>query len=417
MSTTILRRRPSVSSRPTRRPVRTQRLPAGRMSAAGRATPESIWLIVVGVGLLLLGLVMTFSASFVQATAQTGDAFEVFARQAFWASLGLPLAIVAATVDYRRWQRITPFAVVATLAAMLLVLIIGEEINGARRWFALGPFSLQPAEIIKLTLPAYTAYVLSTRWPRIRRGDLVAMLVPSLPIVILAATLVALSPDVESAVLAALIGMTPLFIAGMPLRLMTLGGAVLAGIAAWSIHSTPYRLGRMAAWLDPTNEAFRDGYGYQTTQGFIALGNGGIFGVGLGQGRGKWLYVPNAHTDFIYAIIGEELGMIGGIVVLLAFLALAFVGCRVASRAPDMFGRFMAAGITVWLTLQAAINISSVVGVLPVTGVTLPLVSFGGSSLVITMIGVGVLIAVARQATPDGKPLLLDAVQKRDADG
>ncbi|WP_370326257.1 putative lipid II flippase FtsW [Euzebya sp.] len=376
--------------------------PSRRLVLAGRATTDAIGLAVVGGGLLVLGLVMTFSASFVQSAAQTGDAFDVFARQAFWAGIGLPVALVAAAVDYRRWRRGTALALLVTLVAMVLVLIVGEEINGARRWFQLGPLSVQPAEIVKLTLPAYTAHILALRWARVRRGDVTAMWLPAGPAIVLAAALVAVSPDLESAVLVAAVGLTPLFVAGLPLRILAIGGAVVAGLAAWAISTTPYRVGRIDAWLDPTNEAFRDGYGYQTTQGFIALGNGGVLGVGLGQGRGKWLYVPNAHTDFIYAIIGEELGLIGALCVMAAFAALAFFGCRTAMRAPDTFGRLLAAGITAWLALQAAINISSVVGVLPVTGVTLPLVSFGGSSLVITMAGVGILIAVARQCPPVG---------------
>ncbi|MEE8602315.1 putative lipid II flippase FtsW [Euzebya tangerina] len=363
-----------------------------------RHTRESLWLIGVSLLLLLLGLVMTFSASFVQSTAQTGDAFGVFNRQAFWFAIGVPIAVLAAVVDYRRWRPLATVALIGTLAAMVLVLFIGEEINGARRWFSLGPLNLQPSEIIKLTLPMYVAAVLAKRWNRVRRGDLFALLLPTMPAIAAAALLVVLSPDLESAVLVAVIGLTPLFIAGLPMRLLAVSGAALGAVAWFGIQGSAYRIGRINAWLDPTNEAFRDGYGYQTTQGFIALGNGGIWGTGLGQGRGKWLYVPNAHTDFIYAIIGEELGLVGGIGVLIAFLVLTLLGCRIASRAPDAFGRMLAAAITVWLALQAAINISSVVGVLPVTGVTLPLVSFGGSSLVITMAGIGVLVAIARQA-------------------
>jgi cell division protein FtsW len=365
--------------------------------AAGRSTPESWWLVGIGGALLLLGLVMTFSASFVQSAAQTGDAFDVFARQAFWAAIGLPVAAAAAALDYRRLGRVSTAAVGATLLALVLVLVVGEEINGARRWFAVGPFSLQPAEVVKLTLPLFTAHALAVRWERVRRGDLAAMLLPGLPAVVVAAALVAISPDLESAVLVAVVGLTPLVVAGLPLRVLAVGGGALAAFALYAIQTTPYRLGRIAAWLDPTNEAFRDGYGYQSTQGFIALGNGGILGQGLGQGRGKWLYVPNAHTDFIYAIIGEELGLVGAMTVLLVFLALAWLGLRVASQARDPFGKLLAAGITAWLALQAAINIASVVGALPVTGVTLPLVSFGGSSLVITMAGLGVLVSIARQ--------------------
>lgn len=384
----------------TARPPRRRSGPT--LPLAGRHTTESIWLTALCAVLLVLGLVMTFSASFVQSTATSGDPFGVATRQAFWAAIGMPVAWLAASVDYHRWRRLSGVAVVATVVALLLVLLVGEVINGARRWFEFGPITVQPAEIIKLTLPLFCAHLLASRWTRIRRGDFVALIWPTGFFIGIAALLVAAAPDLESAVLVAIIGITPLFVAGLPLRLLAVALAAGTALAVWAIQSTPYRVGRVAAWLDPTNEAFRDGYGYQTTQGFIALGNGGLFGTGLGQGRGKWLYVPNAHTDFIYAIIGEELGLIGAMAVLVAFAALAWFGCRTASRAPDVFGRLLASGITAWLALQAAINISSVVGVLPVTGVTLPLVSFGGSSLVITMVGVGLLIAIARQGVPDG---------------
>ena len=361
---------------------------------SGRATPDSVWLLLLASGLLLLGLVMTFSASFVQSTADTGDAFDVFGRQAFWAFLGLPVAFVATVVDYRRWRMFALPALVLTLLAMALVLVVGEEVNGAKRWFALGPVSIQPAEIVKLTLPLWTAHVLASKWRSIDRGGVIDLLLPAAPVIVVAGVLVAMGPDLESAVLVMAIGGTALFVAGLPLRIVGVMG-ILAGLFAWyEVASKPYRLGRLAAWLDPT--AYADTYGYQTTQGFIALGSGGFFGVGLGQGRGKWLYVPNAHTDFIYAIIGEELGLLGALLVLIAFAGFAWLGIRIASRATDVFGRLLAASVTAWLILQASINMSSVVGLLPVTGVTLPLVSFGGSSLVITMAGVGLLASVAR---------------------
>ncbi len=361
---------------------------------SGRSTPESLWLLILTGGLLLLGLVMTFSASFVSSTAQTGDAFDVFTRQAMWAAIGLPVAALATVVDYRRWRPFAGPAVFATLAGLLLVLLVGEEVNGARRWFAIGPVSIQPAEIIKLTLPLWCASVVSRRWGSISRGDVISLLVPAMPIIAGAAVLVAAGPDLESAVLVAAVGATSVFVAGLPLRLVALTGVIGGVLAWWSVVTTPYRVGRFAAWMDPT--AFADTYGYQTTQGFIALGSGGWFGVGLGQGRGKWLYIPNAHTDFIFAIVGEELGLLGALTLLAALAGLAFLGVRIAMGAADIFGRLLAASITAWLVLQASINISSVVGLLPVTGVTLPLVSFGGSSLVITMAGVGLLASIAR---------------------
>ena len=185
-----------------------------------------------------------------------------------------------------------------------------------------------------------------------------------------------------------------LWVAGMPTRMLLAGAGVGALAVAAAIARSGFRRGRIIAWLDPASDP--GNFGYQTWQGFLALGSGGLFGVGLGDSRGKWLYVPNAYTDFIYAIIGEELGLVGAVVVLLLFTGLAVGGVRAALQAPDPFGRLLAAALTAWLLLQAGINIGSVVGLLPVTGVTLPLVSFGGSSLISTMIGVGLLVSIAR---------------------
>lgn len=364
--------------------------------APGTWTPEAVLLAVATALLLLVGLAMTFSASFVQSTATTGEPFGIFARQAFWAALGLPALVGAAVLDHRIWKRLAGPLLVVTLAGLALVLVpgLGREVNGARRWFEVGPVSVQPSEIIKLALPVWVAAVLAHRWTTIRRGAIHPVLMPALPVTLLAAALVAAGPDLESALLVAAIGGVGLFVAGLPLRLvvLTLAGAVGAGVVG--ILSADYRMARVRAWVDPL--AFSDTVGYQTTQGFIALGSGGWFGVGLGEGRGKWLYVPNAHTDFIYAIIGEELGLVGALAVLGLFTLIAVAGVRAARRAPDAFGRLLASSLTAWIIVQAAINISSVVGLLPVTGVTLPLVSFGGSSLAVTMLGLGILMSVAR---------------------
>ena len=386
-----------------------------RALVSGRATPESAWLLLLTGGLLVLGLVMTFSASFVQSTATNGDAFYTLTRQAIWAAIGVPVAFVATVVDYRRWRPFAGPAVTATLVGLVLVLMLGEEVNGARRWFAVGPLSVQPAEIIKLTLPIWCAHVVARKWGSISRGDVISLMVPALPVVAAAAVLVAAGPDLESAVLVGAIGATVVFVAGLPLRLVALTTAIGGVLAWWSVVSTPYRVGRFAAWMDPT--AYADTFGYQTTQGFIALGSGGWFGVGLGQGRGKWLYIPNADTDFIFAIVGEELGLIGALVLLLGFAGLALLGIRIAMGAADIFGRLLAASITAWLVLQASINISSVVGVLPVTGVTLPLVSFGGSSLLITMAGVGLLASVARHGRDGGARHGRDGGARHGRDG
>ncbi|MBA2318085.1 MAG: putative lipid II flippase FtsW [Euzebyales bacterium] len=384
------RQRPSNRRRPA---ARTQR---ARLTVAGGSTPEFLLLAATTTVLLVVGLVMTFSASFVQSASTTGDAFWVFQRQLLWCAVGVvPMALVALT-DYRGLRRFAfvPLLAGIVMAAVVLVEGVGVDVNGARRWLDLGPVRFQPSELLKLAVPLYVSHLLALRWPRIRRGDLRALLVPAVPVIGLAALLTLLGPDLETALLIGVIGGLALYAAGLPTRIIAAGGVVGGAIAAGAIVTTPFRLGRLAAWLDPM--AYRSDIGYQTVQGYLALGSGGVFGRGLGQGRGQWLFIPNPHTDFIFAVIGEELGLVGACFVLALFCSLAVGGIRTARKAPDVFGRLLATAITGWLLLQGAMNMGSVVGLVPVTGVTLPLVSFGGSSLVVTMAGVGILLSIAR---------------------
>jgi cell division protein FtsW len=393
-----------MSSRPTAVPAsaaRSARLRGWlRRRVAGDATAE-FWMLAATVAVLLvLGLVMTFSASFVQSTRDLGDPFGIFRRQLLWCVLGLVPMAAAALTDYRRLRRLAPLilAVSLVLAALVLLPGLGVRVQGARRWLDLGPLRFQPSELLKLALPLFIATILARRWPRLRAGDARALVMPALPVTALAAGLVLAGPDLETAALLVFIAGVVLYTAGLPTRVVFAGlGATLA-LGALAILVTPFRRARMLAWLDPMAHAGT--FGYQSVQGFIALGSGGVLGRGLGQGRGQWLYVPNAHTDFIFAIIGEELGLVGALLVLTLFALLAVVGVRIARRAPDPFGRLLAIGITGWLLAQAAMNMGSVVGLLPVTGVTLPLVSFGGSSLVVTLTALGVLGSIARAARP-----------------
>ena len=368
-----------------------------RLTAAGDTTTEFIVLAGTVGTLIILGLVMTFSASFVESTAQTGNAFGIFSRQLLWSVLGMPLLIAAAVTDYHRWRRLAPPLLAIALVTAIAVLVpgVGVTVNGARRWLDLGPLNFQPSELLKVALPLYLASLLAARWPQLRAGGLRALVLPALPLTLLSAALVMAEPDLETAALIAAVAGIVLFAAGLPARIMWAGAVVTLVGGAAAIATSPFRRGRVLAWLDPMSDSAN--FGYQTVQGYLALGSGGWTGVGLGAGRGKWLYIPNAHTDYIFAIIGEELGLLGAIFVLLLFVSLAVTGIRTARLAPDPFGRLLAVSLTGWLLLQAAINIGSVVGLLPVTGVTLPLVSFGGSSLVFTMLGVGVIMSVSRQ--------------------
>jgi len=258
-----------------------------------------------------------------------------------------------------------------------------------------GPFVAQPSELAKLATVLWVADVLARK--RALRPDgrlsLKHLLVPAVPLVAVEAMLIFVEPDLGTTLLLGVILAILLFAEGVPLRLFALGTAVMAVLGAAATVIAPYRFARIQGWLWPEENASESGY--QLLQSLYALGNGGVTGVGLGSSRGKWNFIPNPETDFVFAIIGEELGLVGGMVVIALFAALLFLGLRVARQA-EGFSRTVAFTITGWLVCQAMINIATVIGVLPITGMTLPLISAGGSSLVATMVALGILVAIAR---------------------
>jgi len=276
---------------------------------------------------------------------------------------------------------------------------VGITVNGSRRWLGVGFVRVQPSEIAKLALLCCGANVLARRSARLydwREWTPVLFLLGGLGLVVM------LEPDLDSVIVLALIGFSLLIVGGVRrIHLASLAG-VAAGLVTVLAFAAPYRRARMFAFMHPWKDQANTGY--QIAQSLIALGSGGVSGVGLGAGRAKWMFLPNAHTDFIFAIIGEELGLVGCLLVLGLFAAFGLVGFRVARRAPDPFGTLLAAGVTAWIVGQAVINLGAVVGMLPVSGITLPFLSAGGSSLVITMMGAGILANVARQTPPERKP-------------
>ena len=279
------------------------------------------------------------------------------------------------------------------VAGLLLVLAVGPQINGARRWLALGFFSIQPTEMAKLAVVLYLAAFLSN--PDRRVTDWQRGFLPPVAMVGMICGLIVVVPDLGSTVVISLVFVGMMYLAGARVRhLAYLGLPMIMGLCAL-IWMSPERWERMTTFMNPF--AYREGAGYQLVQSILALENGGLFGVGLGQGKQKLLYLPEGHTDFVLALVGEELGLIGTSGLLALFAILVCKGFRVAALAPDLFGRYLALGITMLLGIQALINAGVVSGMLPTKGLTLPLVSYGGSSLLVTMLAIGILLSVARQ--------------------
>ena len=354
-----------------------------------------VLLVAVVVALNSIGLVMVLSASSVQALRDHDSSWYFFNRQLVFVVLGGIAMACTMRIDYRVWRKLAvPILALATfLTALVLVPGIGITVGGSSRWLGYGPVRMQPTELVKLGLRLFGADLLTRRGDRM--DDTRATVRPLLVVYAVVGALMMLQPDLGTTLVAGGILMVLLFVAGTPLTsivsLVALGAAATLMLAKLE----PYRWARMTAFLDPWADASNTGY--QASQGLVALASGGFFGVGLGASRSKWGFLPAAHTDFIYAIIGEELGLLGALAVLLLFGVLAALGVHAALRAPDRFGMLTAAGITAWLTGQAIINMGAVVGLVPITGVPLPFVSLGGSSLILGLGMIGMLLNITRQ--------------------
>ncbi|HEX9696027.1 MAG TPA: putative lipid II flippase FtsW [Actinomycetota bacterium] len=363
---------------------------------ADAALNTSSWLVAGLAGTLLtFGLVMILSSSSVAAAESYDSPFYFVKRQLLWAAVGAVVAFMIARSDYRRWRPVSWLLLAASLVGLIAVLIpgVGIRVSGSSRWLGVGWIRIQPSEFAKLALLLVAADVVTRKQHRL--ATMKEIFKPLGIITLIIVALVMKQPDLGTTLVIGMIVFVILFVGSVPMRLIAgMAGAGAAGTLLLAM-SAPYRKDRLLNFLDPFADKL--GSGYQAVQGLIAVGSGGMFGVGLGESRQKWLYVPNAHTDFIFAIIGEELGLLGTLAVLALFMGLAYGGIRVARRAPDTFGRLVAAGITVWIVGQAVINMGAVTGLLPITGVPLPLMSFGGSALVFTMAAIGMLVAIARQ--------------------
>jgi cell division protein FtsW len=344
--------------------------------------------------LLVLGLVMVFSASSVESYANSGSTWGVSARQVMWAGLGLPLMFVASRLPTRFFRAIAYPVLAVAIGLLVLVLIpgVGVEVNGSQNWLRIAGFQLQPSELSKIALVIWGADLLARKDKLL--DDSKHLLVPLLPVSALLLLLVLAGGDLGTSLILMVIVASLLFFAGARWSvLLGLGGIALSAVLFMSF-TTGYRKARLTSWLDPAADPL--GSGWQALHGTYALASGGWWGLGLGASREKWGALPEAHTDFILAIIGEELGLVGTLVVLVLFATIAFAGYRIAIGTQDPFVRLASASVTAWFVMQAIVNMGAVLGILPITGVPLPLVSYGGSSLVATLGALGMLMAFAR---------------------
>ncbi len=355
----------------------------------------SFHLIIAIAGLLTtLGLIMVLSASGVRSYGADGSAWVIFGKQVLWTAIGVVGAYLAMRVSVRFIRRVAFTGYVVTIILLVLVLVpgIGNLANGSRKWFVVAGFSMQPSELAKIAFAIWGAHLLAAR--RMERASLREMLIPLVPAAVIALALIVAQPDLGQTVSLGIILLALLWYAGLPLRVF--GTSLLAVFVAGAVlaMSAGYRSDRVRSWMNPENDP--QDTGYQARQAKFALAHGGIFGDGLGQGVAKWNYLPNAHNDFIFAIIGEELGFVGAFGLLALFGLFAYTGMRIARRSADPFLRLVTATTTMWILGQAFINIGYVIGVLPVTGLQLPLISAGGTSTAATLFMIGIMANAAR---------------------
>jgi cell division protein FtsW len=364
---------------------------------------EQQLLVLVTLALVAFGLVMVYSATSAPAALAKTDPMSYLKKQGVYALIGVALMMTAARFDYRRLRLLAPGFVLIALGGCLAVLVIGSRINGARRWIEVGPATFQPSELAKLALAVWAAAYLCKRpAPRTLRElwRPVGLLLAVFCVLILA------EPDLGTAISLVVVLLAVLLISGTPMPTLGAGVGIAAAAGLVAIWFEPYRRARIFSFLDPWKDP--QGAGFQTVQAMIGLGSGGLLGVGLGNGVQKINYLPEAHTDMIMAVIGEELGLVGVTAVIAAYAAFAYAGLRVALTCTDPFGKRLAAGLVGLVCGQAVINLAAVLGLAPLTGIPLPFISYGGSSLVVALLSVGILLNIAGKHGARAKVALPD---------
>jgi len=353
------------------------------------------WMFTVTTILVFIGLVMIFSASAVMAKERFGSAYEFLLKQLVWAVAGFAAMVVAMKVDYKRLQHpALVFSLLGLTTVLLVSVFFLDRAHGTHRWFHLGPLSLQPSELAKPALILFLAFFLENKLTAM--DDLRNTLFPAVAPTAAFLGLIVFQPDLGTAIACAGITACILFIAGIRLRYFGYAFAAALLPLYFLIFHVSYRRDRILAFLNPYADP--KGFGFHIIQSLIAVATGGVTGLGLMEGKQKLFYLPEPHTDFIFAVTAEELGLVGALAVVILFAIFLWRGTRAALRTPDNFGRFLAVGITSMIVLQAFINISVVLGLMPTKGIPLPFVSYGGSSLFVTLMCVGVLLNITKQA-------------------
>jgi len=353
---------------------------------------RTVFLVVPVIMLLIVGLGAMLSASSVISIRETGDHLFYIKRQIIWVGLGLASLVVFAKIPYRLYRRFAIPIFFVAVAGLVATLVVGDVRGGARRWIEIGPLTIQVSEFAKVATVILLAAVLAKKDQLLQR--LPHFLLPVITILTVVSLLLLLQPDFGTALLIGAAAFAMLIASAAPLGFIVGLGGISGILAVAGAFGMDYRRARITGFLDPFADPL--GTGHQAVQSLVALGSGGWLGVGLGASRARWSFLPNAHTDFIFAIIGEETGFAGASLVIVLFAFFAAVGIRIALTAPDVFGRLLAVGIVSWLTFQALVNVGGVVAVLPITGVPLPFVSSGGNAMIVSLAAIGILVNISR---------------------
>ena len=367
--------------------------PAAEAREAASVVGLDLWLLLAALGILGLGTVMVYSASSIFAQVKLGDGLFFLRRHLLYGALGLCGLYLGWRIDYHHYRRWVYPVLLATVALLVALLVpgIGHRVDGAVRWFRFAGLSFQPSELAKLVLVVYLAHSLAQKSEDMRTFTIGYL--PHLMVVGAVGVLILVEPDLGTTVIVFSVALLLLFIAGTKLSYIVLTVLAALPLAYYQIVGTPWRLRRLLAFLDPW--AHRRDAGYQMAESLISVGSGGLYGLGLGSGKQKLFFLPAAHNDFIFAITGEELGFVGLLLVMALFLLLLYRGVRAAIGARDLFGTYLASGISAMFTLQALLHMAVVLGLLPTKGITLPLFSYGGTGLIFNLAGVGLLLNVA----------------------